>query len=81
MNNSEQPTFPIVQTNNMEGHEFMDVSHYGLSKREYFAAMAMQGMLANPEIMKLGNPDTLMNIVSMASVEQADDLLLALEKT
>lgn len=28
----------------------MKNQYYGLSKREYFAAMAMQGLLANPTI-------------------------------
>lgn len=39
MKNGDQPAYP------KEGKTFQ-----GLTKREYFAAMAMQGMLANPEI-------------------------------
>jgi hypothetical protein len=45
----------------------------GLSKREYFAAMALQGLLAH------GNPKTLFNHASM-SVYWADELIKQLNK-
>jgi len=48
-----------------------------LTKREYFAAMAMQGILAN-----LANLETIgwnYNTVSINAVEQADSLLKELE--
>ena len=53
---------------------------YGLTKREYFAAMAMQGMLANPQIVMGAHPDRIMEIISIASVEHADDLIRELNK-
>lgn len=42
MKNSEQPVYPIVweQTSNVMS---------GLTKREYFAGLAMQGLLSNSE--------------------------------
>jgi hypothetical protein len=41
MKNKESYAFPVVVNENI------DYFHGGLSKREYFAAMAMQGLLAN----------------------------------
>ena len=41
MTNKESYAFPVVVNENI------DYFHGGLSKREYFAAMAMQGMVAN----------------------------------
>ena len=43
--------------------------HTGLTKREYFAGLAMQGMLANPET--YGDREIMMH----AAVENADTLL------
>jgi len=55
-----------------------------LSKREYFAAMAMQGMLANSysaeDLKKPLSFATSIEIAEMA-VDQADELLRALEQT
>ena len=46
----------------------------GLNKREYFAGLAMQGMLANPET--YGDREIMMQ----EAVKNADELLKALEK-
>jgi len=63
MKNSNTPAMPT----NYEG---------GLTKREHFAGLAMQAMLANPkEWMMLGSDLTL------SAVEAADELLKALENT
>lgn len=57
---------------------------FGLSKREYFAAMAMQGVLADSYIMDLircdDDKDTASFVAGLA-VEYADALFEALEKT
>jgi hypothetical protein len=53
-----------------DGSEIVNI---GLTKREYFAAMAMQGLLAH------GNPKTLFNHASM-SVYWADELIKELNK-
>lgn len=74
MENKELPAFPLI-TNGGSINE-------GLSKREYFAGLAMQGLLAsNPKDIQ-GN----MNIpallpVAAFSVEYADALLAELDKT
>jgi hypothetical protein len=60
-------------------HTFTDDStyvSYGLSKREHFAAMAMQGMCANSSLIQIW---TYQNIAEW-SVQQADALIEALNK-
>lgn len=49
--------------------------HYGLTKREYFAAQAMQGMIASNEWIA----DTLER-VSKTAIEYADALIAELNK-
>lgn len=51
----------------------------GLTKREHLAALAMQGMLANPSIFDLGDIKQL-EWVSEVAVAQADALLARLAK-
>lgn len=53
MKNSEQPAFPLKPYKEL-AHDYGDnfacyngIDISGLTKREYFAAMAMQGLLAN----------------------------------
>jgi len=48
----------------------------GLSKREYFAGLAMQGLLSNPE----AGVDEAPNDAAEYAVKQADALLKELEK-
>lgn len=62
--NSEQPAYPIF---NEYGHAEMDDK--GLTKREYFAAMAMQGILASNNRMS----------VAENAIKFADALLKQLE--
>lgn len=47
--------------------------HFGLTKRELFAAIAMQGMLADPNIVKL-------DLCAKQAVECADFLINELNK-
>jgi len=59
--------------------QFADKSSFvspGLTKREYFAAMVMQGIIAN---MKLGE-DSGYETIAEWSVKQADALIEALNK-
>lgn len=51
------------------------VYHHGLTKREYFAAVAVQGLLANP-----GFNDKTAQQIATWSVEQSDMLLEELTK-
>lgn len=52
--------------------EAIEVETHGLTKREYFAAMAMQGLLSNDSL----QPDHLAKL----SVAQADALIYALNQ-
>lgn len=68
MKNADQPAHPTVSLNVKSGNvENFD----GLTKREYFAAMAMQGMLANSF---WGEQD-----VAEQAIRYADELLKQLE--
>ncbi len=53
------------------------ISLDGLTKREYFAAMAMQGLMANSQTAKDGSDG---NDISSASVLMADALISELNK-
>lgn len=70
--NGKQPAFPIM---------YEDESYEGLTKREYFAAMAMQGILANDELRiallkdKIVDGTTVDNFISVYAIKQADALL------
>jgi len=48
---SEQPAFPHTETTVKMGTEFNSY-HPGLAKRDWFAGMAMQGILANERWME-----------------------------
>lgn len=52
------------------------IQEKGLSKREYFAAMAMQGMCANSSLAKYWTHEN----IAEWSVQQADALIEALNK-
>lgn len=56
-----------------------------LTKREYFTALAMQGMLANPQciaaMLEAGmTPENSGSFLAIASVEQADAIIEQLNK-
>lgn len=82
MKNAEQSLFPMNESvlKDMKG---------GLNKREYFAGLAMQGILANEDLrMKIiqdakkpgWTARDLDMSIAMEAVLQADALLTALEK-
>jgi len=54
-------------------YTFADMGNPGLTKREYFAAMAMQGILAAPNSL-----DTHTNDIANSAVILADSLITAL---
>ena len=81
MNNSEQSAFPLGMDILMECGE--KPSPFGLSKREYYAGLAMQGMLAQSIDKQQGvQPYYDMGYVALCqrAVEIADCLLAELEK-
>lgn len=53
----------------------LDTKHAGVTKRELFAAMAMQAYLSNPATWEIGTREQLCK----AAVEHADALLAALK--
>ncbi len=65
MENGKQMAFPTKLVNGE--------LHTGLTKREYFAVMAMQGLLSCPDIAASREA------IAEESVKQADELLKALE--
>jgi hypothetical protein len=69
MTNGNESAFPEVQTEPQFNRH-----SYGLTKREYFAAMAMQGILAGRLM------PTPQEIVCQGAVEHADELIEALNK-
>ena len=66
-----EPAFPLPR-----GNENIDPKVGGLTKREFIAAMAVQGLLTNQE---WGRPDNPHAIVA-AAVLSADCLLAELDK-
>lgn len=69
MKNSEEPIYPITNQGTLRNRN-------GLTKREYFAAMAMQGILANENTGLSSN-----EVIAKESVKLANLLLTELDKT
>ena len=67
MNNGDDPAVPV-----MDEGEYGQ--HYGLTKREHFAAMAMQGMLSDSDIKATKDE------FAAYAVNMADQLLKELDK-
>lgn len=74
MSKPNDPAFPIQIP---PGHYRMGESGDGLSKREYFAAMAMQGLLSN----SISGSHRIPKRLSTEAVQYADALLAELERT
>lgn len=75
MKNSDKPINPTTSWNGCE-----DVTHLGLTKREYFAGLAMQGMIANQAIVRPKESDLEFRFFSERAVKYADELLKQLEE-
>jgi len=74
---ADEPAFPRINGQNF--HE------PGLTKREYFAAMAMQGMLSNKDTTRAANNSSnsreeYLHIISLSAIHQADALIKELNK-
>jgi len=93
MKNSKQPITPTMYTKFGSGEDDYkplndgqktgyEVKFGGLTKREYFAAKAMQGLLAKEAWLERNENDIKFNtIIAKAAVNIADQLLKELEKT
>lgn len=80
----DSPVFPMAEKVR-SGENIFVVQHTGISKRELFAAMALQGAIANPNhtffaTTTKDRPD-LPDWVFVNSVKAADALLKELDKT
>jgi hypothetical protein len=69
MENGKQSAFPL--DGNHTGHP----DTIGLTKREYFAGLAMQGLSANEAFQRLDSKQ-----IAEYSIRRADELLKQLEK-
>ena len=80
MKNADKPINPIYGIDNSLGTEadenylFQNKSLIGLTKREYFAGLAMQGMIANTDTYVQDK-----SVIAKLSIEHADELLKQLE--
>lgn len=61
-----------------DGNPIGETSHLGLTKREYFAAMALQGMLSNSYALQKHNEGFPVDSPAEAAVMAADQLIKAL---
>ena len=84
MKNADKPINPLKRANNAFYDE-KDESFInrikpliGLTKREYFAGLAMQGLCSNQEFLKNLNGDP--NLIAQACIEIVDELLKQLEE-
>ena len=72
-NNSEEPAFPLFLQEGLSHNAYVDP---GLTKREYFAGLAMQGIIHNLPIGSNG----LNEQIAKQSISLVDELLRQLEK-
>ena len=84
MKNADKPINPStsIKINDTEFFEYnlpnKEKQYSGLTKREYFAGLAMQGFCSNQEFLKNLNGDP--NLTAQACIEIADELLKQLEE-
>ena len=95
MKNSDMPAMPAGITGkrrinqNDPGSDFETMSysepiHRGLTKREHFAAMAMQGLLASREssvLFQANRTDDEQATIAKMAIRHADNLLAELDRT
>ena len=81
MKNADKPINPIVQEENIgQGGKILMCTEYGLTKREHYAGLAMQGLLALPDKGTFGSFDEAIERLCEVSVKFADELLKQLEE-
>lgn len=80
MKNADKPINPIVQEENIgQGGKILMCTEYGLTKREHYAGLAMQGLLALPDKGTFGSFDEAIEWMCEVSIQCADELLKQLE--
>lgn len=87
MKNGSKPAYPLIGTNGIPidltdkyGIEVTTNRASGLTKREYFAAMAMQGMLSANQPDDIPNDKFWFEILANDSILAADELLKQLSE-
>lgn len=82
MNNADKPINPTSTINDPYLRKELQTTtttttHIGLTKREYFAGIALQGILSNRWSMEFGNYNE--EAKAEMAIKQADELLKQLE--
>lgn len=86
MKNANKPINPTTsqKINETEFFEYnlpnKEKQYSGLTKREYFAGLAMQGMISNPNIVRPKESDKEFKDFSERAIKYADELLKQLEE-
>ena len=85
MENADKPINPVLT----QSPSLQNETSLGLTKREYFAGLAMQGLLANPQYWKRvyktlsslkANKDSIECVFTQFSIKLADEILKQLEE-
>ena len=81
MKNADKPINPIFDRHGLplEDNKIFKYKANGLTKREYFAGLAMQGLLALPDKGTFASFDEAIEWMCEVSVKFADELLKQLE--
>ena len=83
MKNADKPIYPTLELDYTEsiiqGRNVFFNQEFGLTKREYFAGLAMQGMISNPNIVRPKESDKEFKDFSERAIKYADELLKQLE--
>ena len=84
MKNGNKPIYPLQDAGFPSNESVVEEgTMHGLTKREHFAALAMQALASNPEWAKMRTPDDwdeYKDRLGSGAVELADAVLEALEK-
>ena len=91
MKNADKPINPVFNSNGFITHEshIKDSLLIGLTKREHYAGLAMQGLLANPQYWKRvyktlsslkADKDSIECVFAHFSIKLADEILQQLEE-
>lgn len=86
MENANKPIYPTTsqKINETEFFEYnlpnKEKQYSGITKREYFAGLAMQGMISNPNIVRPKESDEEFKYFSERAIKYADELLKHLEE-
>ena len=76
MNNADTPAMPLALDIRVDesGNQFCNDAYEGLTKREHFAGLAMQGILANSTTTSW-TEEQWFNVISKQALNHADALL------